>query len=112
MGPPAILRAPKPIGAHPPDVYNVAGLSGRKCLPERSLPTLDRQTPLVDDRSGDGELRLLWIVDLARCPACFGVGLAIWNALAEDRSLRLHVFVAQVGALRGVLTSGVIRSQP
>jgi len=142
-----------------------------------SLPTLDRQAPSVDGRSGDGELRLLWIVDLARCPACFGVGLAIWNALAEDRSLRRHVLVlgdlevaddarralrgttitsvsreemdlalgpllpntkilvdgsgtvlmadsraaasecgwsfeAQVGALRGVLTSGVIRSQP
>ena len=142
-----------------------------------SMPTLHQPATSVEDRSGDGELRLLWIVDLGRCPACFGVGLGIWNALAEDRSLRRHVFVlgdrevpedarralrgttitsvsreemdlalgpllpntkilvdgsgtvlmadsrtaasecgwsfeAQVGALRGVLASGVIRSQP
>ena len=40
-----------------------------------SLPTLDWQATSVDDRSGDGQLRLLWIVDIERCPACFGVGL-------------------------------------
>ena len=122
-----------------------------------SLPTLDWQATSVDDRSGDGQLRLLWIVDIERCPVCFGVGLGIWNAEDARRALRGTTitsvsreemdlalgpllpntkilvdgsgtvlmadsrtaasecgwsFEAQVGALRGVLASSVIRSQP
>ena len=123
------------------------------------------------------EVRLLWVVDLERCPNCLTGGFAVWNALAEDPTVSRHLLVvgegevpdhanralrgttiaaasreeietvlgpllpntkalvdnsgtilmsdsrtaasecgwsfeAQVGALRGVLTSGVIRSQP
>ena len=123
------------------------------------------------------EVRLLWIVDLERCANCLTGGFAVWNALAEDRSVSRHLLVvgarevpdhasralrgttiaaasreeietalgpllpdtkalvdhsgtilmsdsraaasecgwsfeAQVGAVRGVLASGVIRSQP
>ena len=37
--------------------------------------------------------RLVWIVDLDRCPTCFDGSLAVWNALAADPALRRHVLV-------------------
>ena len=132
---------------------------------------------IPDDDRDVVEVRLLWIVDLERCANCLTGGFAVWNALAEDRSVSRHLvvvgemevpdhasralrgttiaaasreeietvlgpllpdtkalvdhggtilmsdsraaasecgwsFEAQVGALRGVLASGVIRSQP
>lgn len=51
-----------------------------------SLPGLTRA---VENRLND-DADLVWIVDTDRCAACFGRGLARWNALGADPSR--HVF--------------------
>ena len=61
--------------------------------------------------------RLVWIVDLDRCPTCFDGSLAVWNALAADPALRRHVLVVGPGnvppsarrALRGTTLATIRR---
>ena len=141
------------------------------------LDFLRETVGIPDDDRDVVEVHLLRIVDLERCANCLTGGFAVWNALAEDRSVSRHLLVvgegevpdhasralhgttiaaasreeietvlgpllpdtrtlvdqsgtilmsdsraaasecgwsfeAQVGALRGVLASGVIRGQP
>lgn len=47
----------------------------------------------VENWPNDDGVALVWIVDTDRCAACFGRGLATWNALGADPSLRRHVLV-------------------
>ncbi len=44
-------------------------------------------------RSDTTDAHLLWIVDLARCRTCLDGGVAVWNALGDDTSLKRHVVV-------------------
>ena len=70
-----------------------------------SLPMIERS----DDLGGGAEL--VWVVDSDRCDGCFGDGVAAWNALAADSSLRRHLLVVGAGGvLRDVLPSALIRN--
>ena len=78
-----------------------------------SLPMIERS----DDLGGGAEL--VWVVDSDRCDGCFGDGVAAWNALAADSSLRRHLLVVGAGglpgevrrALRGTTVTAVTREE-
>lgn len=58
-----------------------------------SLPMIERSDSLGAE--------LVWVVDSDRCDRCFGDGVAAWNALAADSSLRRHLLVVGAGGLPG-----------
>lgn len=62
-----------------------------------SLPMIERS----DGVGADGEAELVWVVDSDRCDRCFGDGVAGWNALAADSSLRRHLLVFGARGLPG-----------
>ena len=74
---------------------------------------------LALDEVDPADTHLLWVVDLARCPACLTGAIPEWNALGEDVSLRRHVVVLGEGevpaadrrALRGTTVTSASRDE-
>ena len=72
-------------------------LAERSSVRDRLVGTAVSLSLLGLEDPDPADAHLLWIVDLTRCRTCLSGGVAVWNALGDDSSLRRHVVVVDDG---------------